>query len=251
MIRVVRSRMLLALFTGLVAASSAMAQAGGGTAQGGAVSGGGGTATGVGSGTGATGVAASTFAGAVNTGFSGGTAGTAANTKRTGGTANAVPSANNPFLATYGNPYAIGQSLMSSGGKTTTTTKAFGQPVYTATTTTTGMGGQGGAGANAVNGFTSVGQIKTSRYTTALAQDVPFASHTVSKIESSAREHIARSTYFKNPGAIQVAVRDDAVVLTGQVASDKERRSAESLIWMSNTGIRKVENRLTVVGGGQ
>ena len=249
MIRVLRSRMLLALFTGLVAVSSACAQAGGGTAQGGAVSGGGGTATGVGSGTGATGVAASTFAGAVNTGFSGGTAASTTANKGAGGTANSVPSKNNPWQATYANPYAIGQSLMSSGGKTTTTTKAFGQPVYATTTTTGGMGGQGGANASAANGFTSVGQIKAPRYSTALAEDVPFATFSSAKIESTARDTIARSTYFKNREAIQVAVREDAVVLTGQVASDRERRNAESLLRIS--GIRNVDNRLTVVGAGQ
>ena len=255
MIRVVRRRMMLALFTGLLAVSTVCAQGGGGgTAQGGSVSnsttatGVGSGATGVGSGTGSSGP----FAGTVPSGFSGGTSGTSNTaTKGTAGSATTVPSKSNTFAGTYANPYAVGLTTMATGGKTTSTAKAFGQPLYATTTTTGGTGGMGGGiGAATTNGFTSVGQIKAPRYSTALAEDVPLAAFSYAKIETTARDTIARSTYFKNRHAIQVAVRDDVVVLTGQVASDKERRNAENLLSLT-PGIRKIDNRLTVVDAGQ
>lgn len=232
------------------AASAAMGGAGSSRVT---SSGGGGGGMGSGSGFGNTGgsSAAGPFQGTVPASFSG-SAGTSTATNSTGSAgrgisgAIAVPTTNNPWLSTYGNPYAIGQSVLGSGStaKAAGVNKGFGQPLFS--TSITGIGTTAGLQnrANSASGFNNANISKTPRYTSALSEDIPFVNHPPVVLQARLQEILARSTSIRGE-RIQVVVDGSTVVLLGQAGSERERRLAESMLRLS-PGVSDVENRLTL-----
>jgi hypothetical protein len=216
---------------------------GGGTTAGGGFTGGGSTSN-----TGLTG-------GSGMTGGAGGRGGS-------GGSATQVPVSANPFLATYVNPYSAG--LVSTSGATTST-KAFGQPVYalfsTATSsgnTGTFSGGTGGASggtggvvaSTAINGglgfgYNTYGQGRTYAYAAVPGETVPMVFHSNPQLQSSVSDVLLRSTSFKALAPLNVSVNESTVTLAGTVASAKEKRIVEGMVRMT-PGVRAVVNNLQV-----
>lgn len=237
--------------TGTTTGTGATGASGGNTVS---SSGGGGSSSSGGSGASGS-SAAGPFQGAVSSGFSGNYGTTTTNSTSSGGgvaggSATAIPSTNNPWKTTYGNPYAIGQTLLggSSGGKTGAAAKGFGQPLFTSATT--GISAVGAAIQNnskSGNGFNNSGLSKSPRYTAALSEDIPLPVHPPAQLQSKVQDILARSSQIANGNRIQVVVNGDRVFLVGNVGSERERRIAESVIRLT-PGVGDVENRLAIAG---
>ena len=138
-----------------------------------------------------------------------------------------------PFFA---NPYMAGVAG-------STTNDVFGQPVYpitaaTATTTATPT-------TSARKGFTTLGIRKAPSYVTALSDDIPLVKHAPAQLEQQLRQVIERSSALRSRDRIQLHVEGAFVRLQGQVASERDRRIAESLIRLT-PGVQNVVNELTV-----
>lgn len=192
------------------------------------------------------------FQGTVPASFSG-NAGTSTSTNTTGGGrgisgTNAVPSTSNPWLSTYGNPYAIGQSVLGSGStaKASGVNKGFGQSLYSTTNTSIGTTTGLQSNSNSGNGFNNTNISKAPRYTSALAEDVPFVSHPPALLQAKLQDILTRSSTVRSD-RIQVVVDGGTVFLLGQVGSERERRLAESMLRLT-PGVDDIENRLTLPG---
>jgi len=228
----------------------------GGSTTGGAATGGGSTVSSSGGGTasraGATtgNGAGGPFSGTVPSGFSGGNAASTATNSATGAAAgtSSVPTVNNPWRTTYGNPYAIGQSVMggTTAGKTGAA-KGFGQPIYTTSTTNVGVTGLNQNTSKSGAGFNNMNLSKSPRYTTALGDDIAIPTHTPAQLQAKVQEILARSTQIRDGRQIRVVVDGDRVFLVGNVGSERERRIAESMIRLT-PGVGNVENRLALSG---
>jgi hypothetical protein len=221
-------------------------------------SGGSSSSSGIGSGPGI-GTGSSTGSGSSTSGspFTGGvastfgtqsTGGTTAGTKKgTGTTANATPTTNNPFQATYVNPYAVGatNSTASTGKNATATAQAFGQPVYSISntkSTTSSLSSSSNAGL----GFSTVGQLRGPHYSTVLSPDVPLVTRSPDLQRTELNNVLARSSLISKNN-MQVDVQGSLVVLSGTAANERERRLAESLVSLT-PGVVSVENRLKLPG---
>jgi hypothetical protein len=99
---------------------------------------------------------------------------------------------------------------------------------------------------NPANGFTEYGVYRNPPYSTGLSSDLPMVKHSATSLQADVRSVIDRSNFLRNPGAVQVSASEGVVQLTGQVASEKERRLVEGMIRME-PGVRNVQNNLAVV----
>jgi len=214
--------------------STATGTTGGATATGGggATSGGGGGTAKGGSSSGSTGSGSSgAFAATTQSGFSGGTGTTTATNSSSGGgtgkggTSTTSPTSFNPFLATYGSPYNLGQSVMGSGSKSTTSAKGFGVALYASTTTTTTSAAT--SKANAASGFANTNVSRVPRYTTNLGDGVQYVAHVPSQMQSDLQRVLDRNANLRNRVQIQVD-GTGAIYVTGQVANAREARAVIS-----------------------
>src|SRR5262249_17282248 len=72
------------------------------------------------------------------------------------------PTPCNPLYATFGNPYALGYQAATLNGPAVAQSRAFGQPIYTPTTTgttATGIGGLGGVPGLTGGGYGATGNL--------------------------------------------------------------------------------------------
>lgn len=223
--------------------------AGGGAGGGSVTTGGGSTANrGGASGAGMSGNSGSPFAGVPQSGFGGGNANSTATNTGGSTSSNAVPTTNNPWRTTYGNVYSLGQSIMgaqSGGGRAgATTSKGFGQPIFTtATTSVTTTTATTKAGF----GYTNTNLNRTPRYTTVLGEDFAPIVTPPAALQSKLQDTVSRSSALKSRDQIRVAVDGDVVVLTGFVASERERGLAENVLRLT-PGVNAIANQLVVRG---
>jgi hypothetical protein len=183
------------------------------------------------------------------TGFSGMQGGYSGNTttpSRGGGGAsgsNQVPSTNNPFNASYINPYSLGVSTTSGGGGTKGN---FNVPIYAPkTTATTSQRGGGGSTAN-VNptGFSTYGENRATPYATGLSEEL-LPNHNYGEIQSRLRDEMQGWSWLKNKNNVTISVENGVVHLRGQVDSAKQRQLAATLVGFT-PGIYAINNELTV-----
>ena len=188
------------------------------------------------------------FSGGSNQGssFSGGQSGNNNRTGR-GGTSGTVvvPAAANPFGGTYYDPLSRGLVGGSTTGGTGSTKGSFGKPLYATNSTgnaTTSTNSSSNQNNNA--SFNTLNVRRTPAYTTTLASDIPFrVPMPVGKLQAQLHESIQNSSVLKDRGDIKVEVQDQVVVLSGQVANERQRKLVEGMIRLS-PGVREVRNEL-------
>jgi hypothetical protein len=179
-----------------------------------------------------------------------------------------VPSPQNTFMSSYGNPLAYGQKLTTTsdmlvststgGGSTTATVTAFGQPSLnpqstSLSTSTTGRTGAYGASTgtsstSSTGGFNTIGQVRTPSFVTT-APDFPARGVAApSVVLREATGALTRSSKLTSPSTIQLhlAPDRDTLILSGNVADARERRMAESLVRLT-PGVHDVINQLQIV----
>jgi hypothetical protein len=170
---------------------------------------------------------------------------------------------NNPFMASYANPLALGLG-------TRTGQVAFGTPLYgtvaTRTTATPGAavtpgaagvpgaaGTAGTAGIFSTSGYSgaapvggsSIGVRRAPQYLTTLGEG--FAPRVAAPVELrlDLQQVVARATSLPSRDNIQVVMDGETVVLRGLVANARERRLAEGMVRLS-PGVRYLRNELAV-----
>lgn len=177
-------------------------------------------------------------------GFSGVTTGTTGTRAGAGGSTVTIPSNSNLFRGTYANPMSYGIS-----GTTGTAGKAtFGQPLFAPATTATTKGkttARTTTNTSNVTGFNTFGQYRDPPYTTTLGEDVGLVAKAAPALQASLHDAIQRSSFLKSKTSIGVSVEEGRVMLRGQVASERERRLAESIVRLT-PGVRDVGNELTI-----
>jgi hypothetical protein len=240
-----------------------------------------GTGTGTGTGTAAAGTGAATSPGGVggnasggfgtNVGSSSAAMGTGGlgSTNFTGGTGQTSISKADPFYYYYASPLSAGfgpnvnllpqnsLSFSSSGGVSGTLVTGkgtFGAPVANITTSTTGGkgatgGGGGGAGgsANVTSNFTTIGMKRAPSYVTMIDPELITIRSPVamSQLQQDVRASLQNSTALPTGQNLNVVLDNDTLVLTGTVATDRERRLAENLARLNLTGgVRNVRNQI-------
>jgi hypothetical protein len=247
--------------------------AGGAGSTGGGAFGGSGGGYGGGAGGGGAGGGGGMSSGTTGTVFgSGGTGGGAGGGK--GGTGGGTTGVVNPITSAdflspyYSSPMAAGLgsnvtlspsnglSFDTGGAKSNTLVTgrgAFGTPMYANISTTTGKtgavggGGFGGGGSlqNAI-GFSTVGQKRTPQYVTTIdfarAPAMPKA-----QFQSNLKAVFDQSPTFQGKG-LNVSMDGQTVVLQGTVATERDRKLAESVIRLT-PGVDDVRNEITVAGG--
>ncbi len=161
------------------------------------------------------------------------------------GSATGVPSNSNPFVSSYGDALSMGLPSKFLTGSPAKPTATFGQGIYTKTTTTTGSAAASTTASQA-HGFSSTGTTRAPVYSTVLSDDLPLVVHKTSALQTSVQGIIDRSTYIKNKSGITVTVTGNTVDLTGQVTTERERRTIEGMVRMT-PGVRDVRNALQVV----
>jgi len=124
-------------------------------------------------------------------------------------------------------------------------TATFGKGLYITSASTAGSGGASNQNTQA-NGFTTYGVPRSPVYTTVLGDSVPMVRHSPVTLLADVRDVLGRSSYLPSKQNINVQVKDGVVLLSGQVASDSERRSAEGMVRMT-PGVQGVDNQLVVV----
>lgn len=212
--------------------------------------------------------------GAGGSGAGGGLGGTggAGAAGRTGGAGTSVDQSN--FLSSYySNPLYMGRpnqtattpgaagangvtsigSTQARGVSGTSGLGGFGQPSFGASQgagRTTGRAGTATATTNRAGalgsglGGTGLQQGgSTTRLTYATSVRFPVRPVVTSELTSELRGVINRSSSLKNPGAIEVIVDGQTVVLRGKVSDEDESRLVEGLI-MLTPGVRQVKNEL-------
>lgn len=183
---------------------------------------------------------------------SGGGTGGGTGTGRGGTSTPVIPATADPFRNTYGNPYAIGLSNVTTSfvqSSTGVSGVGFGKAVNTFTATTS-IGGAGGGASSTINlnneGFTTYGIRRAPLYSTVLGDDVPLVKHNPVAVHQTLLSTLSQSTFLKDKGNVRVAVDGDTVLLQGQVANERERRLIEGFVRMT-PGVRGVVNELTMV----
>jgi BON domain len=249
------SLVLLAAWNGRAHAQSGAGGGAGGAGGGGGSGGSGSSASGVGGGfTGGAGGSSGSSASGVGGGYTGGSAASGggftggAGMGRAGagaggasGAAGGTPSSANPFISTYTNPLVAG--LVSTSG-TQTTSKPFGQPIYSVySTATTGTTTTSNTGVGF--GYNTFGQARTYNYAATLSDDVPRVVHASPQMQAALADVLRRTTALKQTTPLQVKVNGSTVFLEGAVASAKEKRVVEGMIRMT-PGVRNVVNNLEV-----
>jgi hypothetical protein len=187
-------------------------------------------------------------------------------TNFTGGTGQTSISKANPFYYYYASPLAAGfgpninlvpqNSLSfssggtSTGGSTLITGKGTfgaGMANITTGTTTTGKGGGGGGGsANISSGFNTIGVKRAPSYGVVADPDLlaPRNSFgTLPQLQQDLRASLQQSASLPSAKNLDVQLDNDTFVLTGTVATDRERRLAEGLVRMT-PGVRNVRNNI-------
>ncbi|HEV3255294.1 MAG TPA: BON domain-containing protein [Gemmataceae bacterium] len=166
------------------------------------------------------------------------------------GTSTGGVSASNAFASYYGNPLAAGLAAPN-----TTTTVAFGTPIYGNLTTNvyggtqvTNLGGYGSSGSQA--GATSsstrvVPYALVMAYSASPAGPGSSVSPRASALQREVQAVVARSRSLPSKDGIQVAVDGQTLVLRGTVSDDHERRLTEMLIRLT-PGVHEVRNELRV-----
>jgi hypothetical protein len=194
-------------------------------------------------------------------------------TNFTGGSGQTTISKANPFYYYYSSPLSAGYgpnvnllpqnslSFSSSGGSgsgTLVTGKGtFGAPVANITTSTTGGkgttgGGGGGGSANITSNFTTIGMKRAPSYVTMIDPELVRAPTTAAmlQLQQDMRASLQNSTALPSGQNLNVTVDNGTLVLTGTVASDRERRLAENLVRLSMTnGVRDVRNQIQLAAG--
>jgi hypothetical protein len=239
-------------------------------AQGGSPGGGGGGSSGSGStatavsggftgGGGSTGSAGTTMAsGFTGTGGSGSNTSTTGRTGGASGSSTTVPTAVNILQPTYINPYSAG--LVNTSGQATST-KAFGQPLFSlfSTTTTnatnvstTSFSGGSGGGLSSANtgggvgfGYNTYGMGRTYNYVAVPGDTLPIVNHPNPQLQSTLADVLRRSVSFNALSPLKVNVNANTVIIDGTVATAKEKRLVEGMIRMT-PGVRAVVNNLHV-----
>jgi hypothetical protein len=166
------------------------------------------------------------------------------------GSATSVPSNSNALTPWFGDPYSMGLASKYIKGPPTNPTVTFGKGNYTSTTqgaTTQAGGGQATTTSTtaATNYGTQPGLVRNPQYVTVLTESVPPVVHQSGALFAEVRDVIDRSSRLQNKSAIQVNVNGDTVILSGQVASDRDRVLVESIVKMT-PGVRNVDNQLQV-----
>ncbi len=151
----------------------------------------------------------------------------------------------NPIIGSQGGGGSSGQSRgkggMTSGGRAGGSTRS-------------GAGGMGGMGGSTPNGTMAGATSRTASYMTQPIFDSPVARErsataglVAPRVLNDVQGTFARSARFQGDSAITVLNQGSAIVLRGVVATDKERRVAESMVRMS-PGVREVQNEIEVAG---
>jgi hypothetical protein len=151
----------------------------------------------------------------------------------------------------YANPIAMG--IGSATGSTTTTSTAFGSPIYnlqtsTSTTQTYNIVGRGTTNQavitapNMINGLGNGWQGRrpvSYRVTT----DLPRPNRPASEMRAELQGVLTRSSRLSNPSDIRVVMDGSTVVLQGRVRNQAERRLAENLVALER-GVTTIRNEL-------
>lgn len=169
------------------------------------------------------------------------------------GSGTTIPSTFNPYRTTYSNPYALGATAStgafgySSGGNTSSgSAKAFGQPVYAITNTNASNLAAGvGLSNNSPAEFDNAHFRKVTPFATVLSADIPRPVRAPTQLAGNLRNVLDRSTQLASQQTIRLQVEGEIVVLTGSVATEKERRLAENLLRLT-PGVVDVVNELQV-----
>jgi osmotically-inducible protein OsmY len=209
------------------------------------------TATGVGQGAsrvGSTTAGGSPFAGSAASNFANQAVNSQLNTQSTSTSATSVPSQYDPFRTTYVNPYAAGQTVIGSTQTGKTKNAGFGQPLYFSATTQSQSNVANNAANQQQNGFTTLSMKKAPSYITALHEDMfSRAPANPAVVQRELQSRFDRSTRLQGKAQVQVYVDGPIVILTGQAATERDRRLAEALVRME-PGVQSVDNRLAVSG---
>jgi BON domain-containing protein len=146
----------------------------------------------------------------------------------------------------YANPLAMG--LVSGTTSTTTRTAAFGQPLYTVTTSTTTSRGTANVATPGANGSFGAGYNvrRLPSYATRLAiKDMP-PPPSAGQVQAELQTMLAQSSQLDQRDAVRVAIDGPVVVLQGRVADDDERRLVENMVRLTQ-GVGEVRNELTTM----
>jgi osmotically-inducible protein OsmY len=126
-------------------------------------------------------------------------------------------------------------------------TVTFGKANYTSTAQSATNQGAGGASTTttATNYGTQPGTVRNPSYVTVLREDVPLPVYKSDVLFTEVRDVIARSSLLPSKNNIQVSVNENVVILSGLVASDRERVLAEGIVKMT-PGVRAIQNQIQV-----
>jgi hypothetical protein len=173
-----------------------------------------------------------------------------------------VPTTYNPFYATFGNPYALGYQAATLNGPAVAQSRAFGQPIYTPTTTgttATGIGGIGGV-PGLTGGYGATGNLapgglvfatsypvrRAPSFTTVLdREDFPRRTISSGRLRTDLQRILDQSSGLRNSPNIRVFMVGQTVVLRGTAASARDRRLAEALLRLE-PGVGDVRNLVRV-----
>jgi hypothetical protein len=162
------------------------------------------------------------------------------------GSATSTPSNANPLTPTYGDPLSMGKpaNYGNNFGPLAKPIVTFGKGIYS--TTAGAVPTSASTVTNPANGFTENGVYRNPPYATVLSSELPMVIHPASALQADVRSIIDRSSFIRNPTAVHVRAGEGVVQLTGQVASEKERRLVEGMARMT-PGVRDVQNNLQIV----
>jgi osmotically-inducible protein OsmY len=139
----------------------------------------------------------------------------------------------------------------SAGGRGGTSSGAFGQTLYYATTSTSGTNTTA-ANVNALKaaaGYNSFGMKRDLPYSTVMGPSIggSRASYNpnTAQLQSSLQSVVAQSQRLSPNRSVNVAMDGNTVVLQGYVDSPRDRRIAEGIMRVT-PGVRDVRNELQV-----
>jgi len=155
------------------------------------------------------------------------------------------------------NSFAL-DSATSQASTVVTNAGKFGTILSAATTTgtktgTTGQAGAGGGTASTSNsgtGFTTVGVKRTPQFATRPDENIlprQGLAQVPLQMQADVRSALTETTVFPAGRNVSVAVNDQQqVVLTGTVASERDRMMAEGLVRLT-PGVQFVRNEIVVL----
>jgi hypothetical protein len=161
------------------------------------------------------------------------------------GSSTGIPSSSNPWVSWYGDPMSFGLPSKFLNGPPSKPGDTFGKALYTTTTTTNTAASPNNAN-QAAAGFNTAGIVRNPQYATVLSEDLPIVVHDSDTLLATVRGDIARASMLKSKDTIQVNIKGGTIILTGQVATERERNVVEGRVrW--TPGVREVQNELKVV----